>query len=61
MPEFKQDEAARVAAKEVELAPFIEAALARKQWMAPIADDDIPVIPAAVRKAQVPGANRTSV
>ncbi len=50
-----------MAAKEAELAPYIEAALARKQWMQPIADEDIPVIPAAVKKAQVPGARRKSI
>ena len=61
MPEFKQGEAERVATKEAELAPFIEAALARKQWMSPLADDEIPIIPAAVKKAQVPNAERTSL
>jgi alkanesulfonate monooxygenase SsuD/methylene tetrahydromethanopterin reductase-like flavin-dependent oxidoreductase (luciferase family) len=61
MPEFKEHEEARLAAKEAELAPYIEAALARKQWMQPIADEDIPVIPAAVKKAQVPGARRKSI
>jgi hypothetical protein len=61
MPEFKQGEDARVAAKEAELAPYIEAALARKQWMQPLADEEIPMIPAAVKKAQVPGAKRQSI
>lgn len=54
MPEFHDREAERLAKKEAELAPFIEAALARKTWMRPLADHDIPVIPAAVKKAQVP-------
>ncbi len=56
MPEFKEHEAERLAKKEAELAPYIEAALARKQWMQPIAKEDIPLIPAAVRSAQVPDA-----
>ena len=61
MPEFKQGEDERVAAKEAELAPYIEAALARKQWMQPLADDDIPLIRASVKKAQVPGSSRQSI
>jgi alkanesulfonate monooxygenase SsuD/methylene tetrahydromethanopterin reductase-like flavin-dependent oxidoreductase (luciferase family) len=56
MPEFHAGEAERLAAKEAELAPYIEAALARKQWMQPLAEDEIPVTPAAVRVAQVPRA-----
>ena len=35
----------RVADKDAEPAPFIEAALERKQWMAPLADDEIPIVP----------------
>ena len=54
MPEFQAGEAERVAKKEAELAPYIEAALARREWMSPLSEDDIPVIPAAVRVAQVP-------
>jgi alkanesulfonate monooxygenase SsuD/methylene tetrahydromethanopterin reductase-like flavin-dependent oxidoreductase (luciferase family) len=42
MPEFKAAEAERQAAKDAELAPYIEAALARKQYMAALADDEIP-------------------
>ncbi len=61
MPEFHANEAARLEKKHAELAPYIEAALARKQWMQPIADADIPVIPAAVKKPQVPDAERESV
>ncbi len=44
MPDFKEREAEREAAKAEELAPYIEAALARKPRMAPIADADIPTI-----------------
>ncbi len=54
MPEFHAGEAERLAVKEAELAPSIEAALARREWRAPMAEDEIPVIPAAVRVAQVP-------
>ncbi len=61
MPEFKAREAERAAAKEAELAPYIEAALARKQWMEPIERVDIPVIPAAVSKPQVPNADKAAV
>lgn len=61
MPEFHADEAARAENKRAELAPFVEAALARKQWMQPLADVDIPVIPAAVKKAQVPGSSFDSL
>jgi alkanesulfonate monooxygenase SsuD/methylene tetrahydromethanopterin reductase-like flavin-dependent oxidoreductase (luciferase family) len=55
MPEFTADEAERQRRKEADLAPFIEAALARKQWMQPLADDDIPVVRASVAKAQTAG------
>ena len=50
MPAFKAREAEREAAKQAELAPYIEAALARKQWMAPLADDEIPTIVALGRQ-----------
>ena len=35
----------RLARKEEELAPYIEAALARKEYMKPLADDEIPIVP----------------
>ncbi len=50
MPQFKQGEADREAEKAKELAPYIEAALARKDWMAPLADEDIPTIIALGRQ-----------
>ncbi len=56
MAEFKAEEADRQAAKDAELAPYIEAALARKQWMQPLADDKIPVVRASVKKAQTQGS-----
>jgi len=57
MPEFKAELAEREAKKQKELAPFIDAALARKNWMKPLADHEIPVVQASVKKAQV---NQTS-
>jgi hypothetical protein len=43
MPEFHAREAEREARKAKELAPYIEAAMARKQVMAPLPDHEIPV------------------
>jgi hypothetical protein len=53
MGEFKAEAAEREARKAAELAPFIEAAMARKQWMKPLADNEIPVVPASRAKAQI--------
>lgn len=53
MPEFKERDAIRQRRKEAELAPYIEAALARKKRMAPVAEADIPVVESYGRK---PGA-----
>ncbi len=53
MPEFKAQVAAREQAKQEELAPYVEAAMKRKKWMQPLADKDIPVVKASVKKAQV--------
>ncbi len=55
LPEFKAEEAERQHQKDEDLAPYIEAALRRKQWMQPLADDDIPVVRASVAKAQTSG------
>ena len=52
MPAFKAQAAAREARKAAELAPYIAAALKRKAWMKPLADDEIPVVKAAVDRAQ---------
>ncbi len=49
MGEFKEREADRLIVKEEELAPFIEAAMKRKQYMAMPEDKDIPVFPALGR------------
>jgi len=53
MPEFKAKVAEREARKAAELAPYIEAALARKKWVKPLADGEVPVVKASVTKAQV--------
>jgi alkanesulfonate monooxygenase SsuD/methylene tetrahydromethanopterin reductase-like flavin-dependent oxidoreductase (luciferase family) len=45
MPEFKEREAERQKKKDEELAPYVEAAMKRKQWMRPLSDAEIePVI-----------------
>jgi alkanesulfonate monooxygenase SsuD/methylene tetrahydromethanopterin reductase-like flavin-dependent oxidoreductase (luciferase family) len=55
MPEFVADEAEREQRKADELGPFVAAALGRKRWMRPLADDEIPVVRASVAKAQTAG------
>ena len=42
MPEFAQGEEEREAKKLKELGPYIDAAMERKVWMQPLADEDIP-------------------
>jgi hypothetical protein len=44
MPEFLDRHEARERRKQERLAPAIEAAMARKQWPRPLADDEIPVV-----------------
>ena len=56
MPHFAVGRDERDAAKQAELAPFVAAALSRKRWMEPIADDEIPVVRASVKKAQTSGS-----
>jgi alkanesulfonate monooxygenase SsuD/methylene tetrahydromethanopterin reductase-like flavin-dependent oxidoreductase (luciferase family) len=46
MPRFKEGEDEREQRKREELAPYIEEAMQRKRFMAPLADDEIPVIEA---------------
>jgi alkanesulfonate monooxygenase SsuD/methylene tetrahydromethanopterin reductase-like flavin-dependent oxidoreductase (luciferase family) len=53
MPEFKREVEEREHAKAKRLAPHIEAALARKPRMQPLADHEIPVVRASVASAQV--------
>jgi len=53
MPRLKEGEEERLARKQAELAPFVEAALARKPRMAPIAKEDIaPTQSYGLRKKQ---------
>jgi hypothetical protein len=50
MPEFKAREIERARRKQEELAPYIEKAMARKQAMPPLRDEEIPVYVALGRK-----------
>ena len=50
MPEFREREAGRKEEKSARLAPAIERALARKQWMAPLTDEEIPELLALGRQ-----------
>ncbi len=45
LPSFQEDREAREAAKMEELAPFLEAAMARKVRMPELTDDEIPIVP----------------
>ena len=64
MPEFKEDEARRLGRKEEELAPYVEAAFKRKQYLEPLADADIPTYEALgssivqIDTSNMPEANR---
>ena len=53
MPAFNADAEAREARKRAELTPYVEAALARKNWMKPLAAEDIPIVRASVAQAQI--------
>jgi alkanesulfonate monooxygenase SsuD/methylene tetrahydromethanopterin reductase-like flavin-dependent oxidoreductase (luciferase family) len=53
LPEFSPKAAEREQRKAEELAPFIEKALARKKRMAPLADEDIPIVRASVARPVV--------
>ena len=55
MPDFTKDVETREAAKAADLAPHIEAALARKSFMQPLAREDVPVVKAAVKAASFDG------
>ncbi len=55
LPRFQTRQAAKAEAKAAELAPYIEAALARKTFMQPLAEDEIPVVRASVKAAQIAG------
>ena len=60
MAEFKAREPERAARKAQALAPFVEAALARKTAMKPLADDEIPPVIALGRQI-AQEAERTGV
>jgi alkanesulfonate monooxygenase SsuD/methylene tetrahydromethanopterin reductase-like flavin-dependent oxidoreductase (luciferase family) len=60
MEDFKAREQERQAKKAKELAPYIEAALARKKRMLPIADADIPHVEAFGRKGANVGTAQSS-
>jgi alkanesulfonate monooxygenase SsuD/methylene tetrahydromethanopterin reductase-like flavin-dependent oxidoreductase (luciferase family) len=49
MPEFKEREEERIRKKDEELAPYIESAMSRKEYMPQLSDEDIPVFPALGR------------
>jgi hypothetical protein len=53
MEPFAAEAEERERKKAEELAPYVEAALARKQWMKPLADADIPVVRASVKQVEV--------
>ncbi|WP_397421491.1 LLM class flavin-dependent oxidoreductase [Phenylobacterium sp.] len=53
MPTFKAEVAEREARKQMELAPYLAAAMARKTWMKPLEDHEIPVVPSSRPKAQI--------
>ena len=60
MPEFKDRDVARVREKQERLAPHVEAALGRKEWMEPLAEDAIPELVALGRQVvqQLPQEQR---
>jgi alkanesulfonate monooxygenase SsuD/methylene tetrahydromethanopterin reductase-like flavin-dependent oxidoreductase (luciferase family) len=61
MPEFKDREIARAKEKQQRLAPVIEAALARKRYMPPLADTEIPEIHALGRQIVEQGTEDAAV
>ncbi len=60
LPEFKERDAVREERKRRGLAPFVEAALARKPRMPALADTDIPVVEAFGRKGAKVGVAQAS-
>jgi len=47
LPRFEEGRARREAEKAEALGPYVEQALERKRWMAPLAEADVPVVPAS--------------
>ena len=62
LPDFAARAASRVREKEEALAPFVEQALARKRWMRPLSDDEIPELHALGRQIveQAPGLSNVA-
>jgi alkanesulfonate monooxygenase SsuD/methylene tetrahydromethanopterin reductase-like flavin-dependent oxidoreductase (luciferase family) len=62
LPEFRARAEARERRKQEELAPYVEQALARKPWMRPLSDDEIPELHALGRQvvAQMPQREQAS-
>jgi alkanesulfonate monooxygenase SsuD/methylene tetrahydromethanopterin reductase-like flavin-dependent oxidoreductase (luciferase family) len=56
MPAFRAEAVSREAAKAAELAPYVEAALARKPRLRPLADGEIPIVKASATQAQIGGS-----
>ena len=61
MPEFKEREAERERRKMEELAPYLEAAMARKIAMEPLADEEIPVFQSLGRKVSEESKKEESI
>ena len=61
MPEFKAREAERERKKMEELAPYLEAAMARKVQMAELPDDEIPIFKSLGRKVSEESENEESI
>lgn len=47
LPRFEEGRARREAEKAEALGPYLEQALERRRWMAPLAEEDVPVVPAS--------------
>jgi alkanesulfonate monooxygenase SsuD/methylene tetrahydromethanopterin reductase-like flavin-dependent oxidoreductase (luciferase family) len=56
MPRLNENEAAKLAAKEAELAPYIEAALARKPRMKALSPEEVPVFKSVATQRKETGA-----
>jgi alkanesulfonate monooxygenase SsuD/methylene tetrahydromethanopterin reductase-like flavin-dependent oxidoreductase (luciferase family) len=61
MPEFHEREAERERRKMEELAPYLDAAMKRKTWMRPLADDEIPEHRAYGRTISAAGTGGVSI
>jgi hypothetical protein len=61
MPEFKEREPAREQAKLEELAPYIEAAMARKKGLQELTDEEIPTFMSLGRKVSEETKNEKSI